>query len=455
LKQKNKRDGQSAVSFCTAQRLFTGTQNMRQRFQNYLTDHAIEILTSMAMLAIWAGISYLIQNPPQPNAGETVSWWGIATNISRGFGYSLCNQYYFPFCALSNAATAMREPAPVLLFAGVARLFHESLFVAGVTELLLYIGVMFAVFHLTRDWAGPLAGLLAAFGWAVYPRAISLIPQVSGDLLAALSVTVGILFIQRTRKSDRTRDWLFAGLGLGLAILSRSAMLVVALTVIAGLGIERWHLRQRLLDWLRPSLLVTAMVASLLTPWLVRTEIVFGQPLVGSSLVGYNIYRQNYMLASNDYFRNVGTNEGWAAIQALLARRTDLTGHENEAQMDAVYRQEGLKIIAANPIHYVWLSGYRFFMLWFDWRVSEAFGYPMGFNEYAMMVVQLVLMILAFLGLRGNWKEMWPLWASLLMLTLAYMAVNSRLHYIVPLMPLVISLAAGKTVDFFSAKPHS
>jgi hypothetical protein len=300
-----------------------------------------------------------------------------------------------------------------------------------------------------------LAGLLAAFGWAVYPRAISLIPQVSGDLLAALSVTVGILFIQRTRKSDRTRDWLFASLGLGLAILSRSVMLVVAVTIIAGLGIERWHLRDKILDWLRPSLLVTAMVASLLTPWLVRTEIVFGQPLVGSSLVGYNIYRQNYMLASNDYFRNVGTNEGWAAIQALLARRTDLTGHENEAQMDAVYRQEGLKIIAANPVHYVWLSGYRFFMLWFDWRVSEAFGYPMGFNEYAMMVVQLVLMILAFLGLRGNWKEMWPLWASLLMLTLAYMAVNSRLHYIVPLMPLVISLAAGKTVDFFSAKPHS
>jgi hypothetical protein len=268
-------------------------------------------------------------------------------------------------------------------------------------------------------------------------------------------VTVGILFIQRARKSDRTRDWLSAGLGLGLAILSRSVMLVVALTIIAGLGIERWHPREKILDWLRPSLLVAVVIASLLTPWLVRTEIVFGRPLIGSSLVGYNIYRQNYMLGSNDYFRNVGTDEGWAAIQALLARRTDLTGHENEAQMDAVYRQEGLKIIAANPVHYVWLSGYRFFMLWFDWRVSEAFGYPMGFNEYAMMVVQLVLMILAFLGLRGNWKEMWPLWASLLMLTLAYMAVNSRLHYIVPLMPLVISLAAGKTVDFFSAKPHS
>jgi hypothetical protein len=420
---------------------------MRDRLQTYLTANANDILKIMATFAMLVGLVILFINPPQPHSGETVSWWGIAVNISRGFGYSLCNQYYFPFCNVTNAATAMREPAPVLLFAGVARLFQESLFAAGVIELLLYIGVMVAVFHLTRDWKGPLAGLLAAFGWAVYPRAISLVPQVSGDLLAALSVTVGILFIQRARKLDRTRDWLYAGLGLGLAILSRSVMLVVALTVITGLGIERWHLREKILAWLRPSLLVATIVLSLLTPWLVRTEIVFGRPLVGSSLVGYNIYRQNYMLASNDYFRNVGTDEGWAAIQSLLARRTDLTGHENEAQMDAVYRQEGLKIITANPVHYVLLSGYRFFMLWFDWRVSESFGYPMGFNEYAMVVVQLILMILAFLGLRGNWKEMWPLWVSLLILTLAYMAVNSRLHYIVPLMPLVMCLAVEGIVS--------
>jgi 4-amino-4-deoxy-L-arabinose transferase-like glycosyltransferase len=421
---------------------------MRDRLQTYLTANANAILKSMAGFAMLVGVFILFLHPPQFQSGETVSWWGTALNISRGFGYSLCNQYYFPFCDVAGATTAMREPAPVLLFAGVARLFHESLFVAGVMELMLYIGVMLAVFHLTRDWAGPLAGLLAAFGWAVYPRAISLVPQVSGDLFAELSVTVGILFIQRARKSNQTRDWLFAGLGLGLAILSRSVMLVVALTIIAGLGIERWHPREKILDWLRPSLLVAVVIASLLTPWLVRTEIVFGRPLIGSSLVGYNIYRQNYMLGSNDYFRNVGTDEGWAAIQALLARRTDLTGHENEAQMDAVYRQEGLKIIAANPVHYVLLSGYRFFMLWFDWRVSEAFGYPMGFNEYAMVVVQLVLIILALGGLRRNWKEMWPLWASLFMLTLAYMAVNSRLHYIVPLMPLTISLAAKGIASF-------
>ncbi len=416
---------------------------MRKRIAGFLTAQDTEILALMASLVAVIGVIYLLVHLPQPNAGETVSWWGIARNLSRGYGYSLCNQYYFPFCNVAGPATAMREAAPVLLFAAVAHLFQESLFAACLVELFLFVGVMVALFYLTRDWAGSLAGLLAAFLWAIYPRALSLIPQVSGDLLATLSLTAGLIFVQRGRRLDQWRDWLLAGLGLGLAILSRSVMFVVVLTIAAGLLIERWNLRARILDWLRPTLLLFLVVASLLTPWLVRTKLVFGQALTGSSLIGYNLYRGNYMLASNDYFRYVGTDEGWAAIQALLARRTDLTGHENEAQMNAVYQQEGLKIILANPIHYVMLSGYRFFMLWFDWRVSEGFGYTMGFPEYAMVLVQLVLLILAVLGLCGHWKEMWPFWASLIVVSLAYMAVNSRLLYIVSFMPLVISLGAG------------
>jgi hypothetical protein len=203
--------------------------------------------------------------------------------------------------------------------------------------------------------------------------------------------------------------------------------------------------------------LVAALIASILTPWLIRTDLTFGRPLIGSSLVGYNIYRHNYALGTNDYLHNVGNDEGWAAIQALIARRTDLRGNENEAQMDVVYRQEGLKIIAANPVHYVLLSGYRFFMLWFDWRVSEAFGYQMGFTEYAMMAAQAILILLALVGLRKNLRLTWPLWASLIMVTLAYMAVDSRMLYTGPVMPLAMSLSALgaiRLVDRPTVKTH-
>jgi hypothetical protein len=423
--------------------------NWLDKTEEYGSNHMPLVLVILISLTLLAGTYYLRLDPPDFHKGETVSWWGIATNLTRGYGYSLCNQYYFPFCDAAHSATAMREPAPVLLFAGVALLFKESLLAAGVTELLLLTGIMVALFFLTREWTGsPTTGFLSAIIWVLYPRSMPLISQVSGDFLAGLGVTFGILFTLRARKSDLVRDWLLAGLGLGIALMSRSAMLMVALTVITGLVMERWHLRKNLVQWLRPALLTFAVVAVIMTPWLVRTKLVLGRPLIGSSLVGYNIYRHNYMLGTNDYFRNVGNDEGWNAIQALVARRTDLLGTENEAQMDVVYRGEGLKIIAANPVHYVLLSGYRFFMLWFDWRVSEAFGYPMGIVEYAIVVLQAVLLFFAFIGLKDNLRQTWPLWASLIMVSLAYMAVDSRMHYTIPIMPLVISLSAAGVIRF-------
>jgi len=417
-----------------------------RRITEYISAHTYLILTLIAIFTWLIGILVLRATPPNVHNGETVSWWGITLNLVHGYGYSLCNQYYFPFCNASTPYTAMREPAPVLLFAGIALLFKESLMAASMTELLLHIGIVVALFYLTREWAGASAGLLAALAWAIYPRAYILIPQVSGDLLAGLGVTTGMYFVMRARRTDHILDWLLGGLAMGIAVMSRSAMLMVALTVLAGSLIERWNLRGRLWNWLRPTLLVAVMVGTLMAPWLIYTDAAFGRPLVGSSLVGYNIYRHNFTVGTNNYLHYVSNDEGWAAIQALLARRTDLTGNENEAQMDVVYRQEGLKIIAANPVHYVLLSAYRFFMLWFDWQVSEGFGYPMGLREYSLAALQLVLLILAFVGLRNNLHLTWPLWGSLILVTLAYIAVDSRMLYTGPVMPLVLSLGAAGVV---------
>jgi hypothetical protein len=426
-------------------------QSWLNKIEEYAQNHTPLILVILISFTLIIGTRQLRIDPPDFQKGETTSWWGITLNLTRGFGYSLCNQYYFPFCNESASATAMREPAPVLLFAGVALLFKESLLAAGMTELLLLIGVMLTLFFLTREWTGSsTTGFLSAIVWVLYPRSMPLISQISGDLLAGLSVAFGILFTLRARKTNHTQDWLLAGLGLGVAVMSRSAMLMVAVTVITGLVIERWNLRKNLVQWLRPALLTFAMVVVIITPWTIRTKLVFGRPLIGSSLVGYNIYRHNYMIATNDYFRNVGNNEGWNAIQALVARRTDLLGTENEAQMDVVYREEGLKIVAANPVHYFLLSGYRFFMLWFDWRVSEAFGYPMGITEYAIVVLQATLLLFAFIGLKNNLHQTWPLWASLIMVSMAYMAVDSRMHYTLPVMPLVISLSAAGALRYGS-----
>jgi hypothetical protein len=59
------------------------------------------------------------------------------------------------------------------------------------------------------------------------------------------------------------------------------------------------------------------------------------------------------------------------------------------------------------------------------------------------MVLQGTLLILALFGLyRTVWRT-WPLWGGILAVCLVYMAVDSRLLYLIPIMPLVISLSAG------------
>ncbi len=409
--------------------------NQIRRLRWIIASNAVYFLFLLSAFTWLGGILILRLRPPDITLGETASWWTTSINLIHGRGYSLCITYYFPFCNAANQLTAAREPLPVLVFAAVALFFKDSLLAAGMAEVVLHIGIVITVFFLTRELAGPFTGLIASLAWAVYPEAIGLISQVSGDLLAALGITLGILFILRARKSDRRHEWLLGGAGLGIAALSRSATLVIPVAMIICLIVERWKLKSRIRDRLVPGISVGLVVAALMTPWLIRNELVFHQPVLGSTLVGYNVYRQNYMLGQGNYFRYVGTTEGWQAIQRLIARRTDLLGNENEARMNKIYLQEGLRVIAGQPAAYVRLSLFRILPLWLDWGVSEAFGYSPGVWEYALMVLQSILLVLALIGLRRNFRRTWPLWTS----SAAYMAVDSRMLYIVCVMPLIIS----------------
>ena len=404
----------------------------------------------LGLILVLAVIVSLVLNrsnlPPAQDAGENDTWWTIALNLAHGKGYSLCLERYFPFCGPSNQATATREPIPVLLFAATALLSGDSLWAAVTVEFLIYLSILVVLYFLTREWSNPRAGLLAALLWGLYVPAHELIFQVSGDLLAALLVSMGTLYIMRARTSRHPRDWLVAGTCLGLAAVTRSGTLVISVVVIGGVLFESWWRRLNLRDVITPTLMLSGLVLLFMAPWLIRNQLVLGRPVLGSSLIGYNLYRHNYMIDTTDYFRHVGGKEGLAATDALISRRTDLSGVENEAQMDRVYREEAVELIRAYPLRYVSLSAYRFLPLWFNWGYPQAYGREPGSMDYAVMVYQGILLILALIGLyRALWRT-WPLWGNILAISLIYMAVDSRLLYVIPVMPLVISLSAGGVI---------
>ena len=419
-----------------------------ERTLGFIDEHPGYILSLIVVLAIAVIFALNVESlPPTMSSGETDSWWAIGLNLIHGHGYSLCLPRYFPFCGPNNQVSAAREPLPVLLFAAIAWIGRESLWVAVGVEFIIYLAVLIVIYFLTREWGGVRAALIAAFFWAMYIPAIELVPQVSGDLLATLLVSLGILKVLRARKTKNLLDWVSAGFFLGLAVISRSGTLAIAFAVVCGVAIEKWGERSNWRDSVYPALILFSLVVLLMAPWLIRNKLALGRPVLGSSLVGYNLYRHNYIITGNDYFRYVGGVEGQAGIDAVIAQRTDLLGTENEAQMDLVYRQEALKIIRAHPIRYGLLSAFRFFPLWFNLTYFKAYGKSIPHEDYWIMVMQGVLLILAILGLRGNLARVWPLWVSVLAFSLVYMAVDSRLLYLLPAMPLVMSLGGvGVTV---------
>lgn len=420
------------------------TYQPRLTWPGWWEAHPRLTLGLMVMLMLFLGGLRLQLDPPSYESGQTDNWWSVAVNLIEGRGYAACFPRYFPFCSPTNQVTAMREPLPVFLFTAVVFLSQRSFWAAAGVELALSIGVLLALYTLVREWAGNVrVALFAALLWALYLPALKLAPQVSGDLLATLMLTLSLWLFVRAQQTHHARYWLSAGLGLGLAALSRSALIMLALPLLLGVWLTFGFTWAGLRQALRPGLIFGLALALTIAPWLIRTTLAFNQPVLGSTLTGYNLYRHNYMLSTDNYLRYVGADEAAQVIQALITQHPELRGNETEAQMDTLYRAEAWRIIRAYPLKYLALSLYRFLPLWFNWEVREAYGLRSGEVDYLMMAQQAGLLILALFGVRQiGWRRAWPLVGCVSILSLAYMLVNSQMRYLTPVAPLVIGLSA-------------
>jgi hypothetical protein len=164
--------------------------------------------------------------------------------------------------------------------------------------------------------------------------------------------------------------------------------------------------------------------------------------VIGSTLAGYYLYRQNHMLPTDNYLRFVSGGEFVSVVQEMITRRPDVRGTENEAQMDSIYREEALRVIATEPVRYIGLSAYRFLMLWFNWKVNEVYNKPNAAGDYLIAIQHGLFLVLGIIGLRGRWRQAWPLALSVVAFSLVCMAVMAHMPYIVPVMPVLVALSA-------------
>jgi 4-amino-4-deoxy-L-arabinose transferase-like glycosyltransferase len=341
----------------------------------------------------------------------------------------------------------MREPIPVFLMT-IAMLVYPSVQSGLFVQSILFLGTALVIYAILQNYDRRMA-LLAALLWVISIPVFTQIGDDTGELAAAFFLSLGLFFFMKgIREPDKLRSWIVSGIFMGLASLSRTVLFGTSLGLsfflfVFSLYNGRKTFPKKWRNQVAPAFLFLTTLVLLYTPWVVRNRLVFGSPVIGSTLTGYNVYRMNSIVADEFFFPHyVGSKDGYTMMMQLV-RDSNLSGVENEAQMQSLYMKAGFKIVFQHPVQYTRLALYRFLSLWFNASVDAAYGLKPGFLDLITTIEQGLLLIAVVIGIAKNRKETWPFIVILTLGSSAYMAIDAQLRYLVDFMPVIVILAAS------------
>lgn len=402
------------------------------------TNHNLLLVISL-LLVLVVDTFVISRRPLHLSDGISSTWWMIIQNVESGVGYKACDNHYIPNCDITDQTTAMREPIPVFFFAIVGKLTGNSTLAFQFSQVFFNLMICWFMYLLTSKLGNSTLGLIASFGWAVYLSAVHTLLHISSDLIAGFFVIAGVLSLTRALARKTFKAWLLFGALFGLAVLSRSSTLLIFSILMAGsfLYVVLSGLRR---EWYRPALAIV-MFGLVVAPWVTRNEFVFGKPVIGTTLVGYNLYRYNAIAANEAPPHYVGPGEGYREVQQLVARTAELRQPINEARVDEIFQKEAWKIIRSNWEEYVELVLFRPIPLWFNIGIPDQYGEQMALFDYLIVVQQTILLITFLIAIWKGDGYIRLLAGSILFFMLGYLAVDSQLRYMIAVMPIIISIS--------------
>ncbi len=291
---------------------------------------------------------------------------------------------------------------------------------ARIVELLLGLGAIVIVYLLGRRINCRPAGLVGAFGVAVYPPFIHSTGALFSEPAAILTLPAAVLaFLWANDERRQPWAWLLPGLLFGLTALVRPEYLVVgiAFAVLALIGVGRER------GW-RPGLAGAALlVAALLLPilpWAIRNQIVLDRTVPISTGGGKALYVGTLLPADGEYQR----------AKALLVRR--YLGRDLEPGSEALDRVDPTPLFDRVAARYPDLprdsalgkigkenlydylgedpSGYAAMTVRKVWRMwSSGIGEAMSSTVGRVVQVSIVLLGLAGLGVLAARRRWWEL----------------------------------------------
>jgi hypothetical protein len=323
----------------------------------------------------------------------------------------------------------------------------QSIFDASVILILYYLGV--ALFT-------PAAGGIAALIYCFYPYSIAFVTNLVTQNTYLFLQALMVLTFVRTMKKQSWGNYVLLGLITGVTLLTRISLI----TFIPFIVVCLWLPLRSNLQWGRLAVSLTIMIA-VIVPWIIRNQVVMGEPLLLPTKGGRNLWEYNNQVFSKEKLEADATGveliyQNFAKKHYDGLKRKDLIEfpeftYESEIERDRIMNQRVQEFIKANPVVYAKLCVLRLYQLFRI--VPRHLGGPL--STLASLGTWGWILPASLLGLLWSFKR-WPersvIYAILFYTVSTHALTASGIPHRVPTDPYFILLAGYFLVRLFNTR---
>ena len=387
------------------------------------------LIALVLRLALIPFNSFLFEDLMDANHIHSWEQGNVARALLAGQGFGS------PF--VSNQPSAIMPPVYPLIVAGFFRLFgiHTalSIFAIHAFDCLINSLACIPIFLIARRSFGARVALWAAWAWVFFPYGIYFSAAWAWSTHLLLLCLCWMLYMaQDMERSPRLALWAGFGALAGFAALTEPSVLVVVpflLLLAAG------RLASAGKCWLLPGVVASLTLAAVISPWLIREDLVFHRFIPMRDGMGLEMWMGN----NGDNLRWTSDDKHPLHDAAELAdyNAGELAYMDHKARLADAY-------IQSHPRWYAWMCIRRAVYLWTgSWSFDSRY-LAMEPTDPENIPLATGLTLLAFLGLFLAWRkkpyEALRYGGVLFLFPLMYYFAHPEPYHMRPLDPLIVIL---------------
>ena len=231
-------------------------------------------------------------------------------------------------------------------------------------------------------------GLLASIVMALYAPLIFFDAQLLAPSLAICLNLFALIYVIRIHTSHTLKDFILAGIFLGLAIITRPTIGLFALVIIVYMI---YSARHKLLEELKKILLMVLCITIPVLPITIYNYVQSSEITFIAAYGGINFYIGNYSGADGVSAVIPGVRQDWQGgkddTRAIAEQETGeiLT----ESELSNFWLQKGINDITAEPFRWISLLGKKMLLLVNGYELSNNFDFYFFAQQTSMMKILL------------------------------------------------------------------